>query len=36
MLPWKPEFCSDLAENLMMLPIKFDCNRPAGLTDIHV
>ena len=35
-----PEFWSDLHQNLsptpVMLQIKFDCNRPAGLGDIHV
>ena len=42
-LPWKPEFQSDLAKNLMqpfptpmMLQIKFGCKRPAGWGDIHV
>ena len=42
MLPWKPEFWSDLAQNLMqsirhpmMLQMKFDHDRPTGLRDIH-
>ena len=43
LLPWKPEFQSDLAQNLMplsptpmMLQIKFGCDRPAGCGNIHV
>ena len=39
----KPEFCSDLAQNLMqpiptpmMLQMKFDYDQPASLRDIHV
>ena len=42
-LPWKPEFWSDLVQNLlqsiptpMMLQIKFDLDRTAGLRDTHV
>ena len=41
-LPWKPEFKTDLAQNLvslsltkMMLQIKFDCSWPAGCGDIY-
>ena len=40
-LPWKPEFWSDQAQNLMKpFPLpndasdKFDCDQPAGLRDI--
>ena len=43
MLPWKPEFLSDLAQKRMqpiptqiMLQMKFDFDRPIGLRDIHV
>ena len=43
MLPWKPEFWSDLAQNLMqpiptpiMLQMKFYFDRPTGLRDIYV
>ena len=43
MLPWKPEFQSDLAQNLLQLfphpsdaSDKFDIDWPTGLWDIHV
>ena len=43
LLPWKPEFQSDLAQNLMQpFPhpndalLKFDCDRHTGCGDIHV
>ena len=42
MLPGKPDFLSELAQNLMhshtpmMLQIKFGCDRSAGCGDIHV
>ena len=45
LLPLKPEFWSDLAQNLMqpktfptpiMLQMKFDFDQPAGLRELHV
>ena len=43
MLPWKPEFQSDLAQNLMQpfprpndASDQFGCDRTAGCGDIHV